>query len=121
MGPTRGAPGTSDTKYILPASWPTFQLEPIPLNDPGTKDVPPASAFQLVPPRLFSDSAVKDVPIPNPNDIGVPLHVGVNAISMREDRNPNPSELRGLTMGTAAGMLTSGQGADSLGRFNMYT
>ncbi|KAG8793123.1 hypothetical protein FRC12_003850 [Ceratobasidium sp. 428] len=73
------------------------------------------SAFQLVPvPRLFSDSSLNDVPMPNPSDMGVPLQppgVPAKGMSPAPIRVPEPprklkSEFpkRGLEMGTAAGI-----------------
>ncbi|ELU41337.1 hypothetical protein AG1IA_04635 [Rhizoctonia solani AG-1 IA] len=115
-----GPPGTSDKKYICPF-WPTFQLEPMPLNEPGTNDVPGAtpgialSAFQLVPvPRLFSDSGLNEVPIPNPSDMGVPDQFpgvppvkGMSPAPIRVPElprklNASPPCIRGFRIGTAA-------------------
>lgn len=123
MGPMSVPPGTSDKKYMLPdASWPTLQLELMPLNELGTNEVPGTipgmtlSAFQLLPvPILLSDSGLNEVPMPNPRDIGVPLHAP--GVPPENCMSPAPMRLlprkllkpslpkRGLRMGTAAGMI----------------
>jgi hypothetical protein len=127
IGPIRVPPGTSERKYMLPeGSWPTLQLELMPLNELGTNEVPGTtpvmtlSAFQLLPvPIWLRDSGLKEVPMPKPRDMGVPLQPpgvppekGISPAPMRVPEPPRKlkSELpkRGFMMGTAAGMMFIG-------------